>query len=108
MALVTPQIPNITGSAISYAIPTTSETFVPGPNIYYHVFTVGTADTVTIVVPGSQYGQARPDIVRAQGTNSHHFYGPLVSDLADPATGFVTITHSATTAVTAAALQMGN
>jgi hypothetical protein len=107
MALVTPQAPNITGTAITYATPTTSETFVPGPNVYYHVFTVGTAITTTVVVPGSLYGQARADVAISIGTNTNRIIGPLVSDLADPATGYVTITHSVTTAVTAAALQMG-
>lgn len=108
MALVSPQIPSVLGSAITYGTPTSSETFVPGSNVYYHVITAGTADTVTVVVPGNVYGQPRPDIAIVIGTNSSRIIGPLVPDLADPTTGLVTITHSATTAVTAAALQMGN
>lgn len=107
MALVVPQVPNITGSAITYATPTTSETFTPGNNVYYHVFTVGTAITTTVVVPGSAYGQARPDVAISIGTNTNRLIGPLTPDLADPATGLVTITHSVTTAVTAAGLIMG-
>jgi hypothetical protein len=107
MALVTPQIPSVSGGALTLATPTASETFIPGNNIYYVVFTVGTAITTTVVVPGSQYGQARPDVAHSIGTNSNRFIGPLVSDLADPTTGLVTITHSATTAVTAAAIQCG-
>lgn len=107
MALVIPQVPNIQGSAITYATPTTSETIVPGNNVYYHVKTVGTAITTTVVVPGSTYGQANPDVAIAIGTNTDRLIGPLVPALADPATGLVTITHSATTAVTAAALVMG-
>lgn len=108
MALVVPQAPNITGTAITYATPTTSETFQPGSNVYYHVFTVGTAITTTVVVPGTLYGQARPDVAISIGTNSNRIIGPLVADLADPTTGLVTITHSVTTAVTAAALIMGS
>ena len=107
MALVTPQTGNNNGGgAITFATPTTSETFVPGPNIYYLVFTVGTAITTTLVVPGSLYGQARPDVAYSIGTNSNRLIGPLSSDLADPTTGLVTITHSATTAVTAAAISL--
>lgn len=106
MALVSPQAPNITGSAITMSTPTTSETFVPGDNIYYWVKTVGTAITTTVVVPGTAYGQARPDVAISIGTNVDRIIGPLVADLADPATGLVTITHSVTTAVTAAALQV--
>ena len=108
MALVSPQVPNVQGTAITYSTPTTSETFVPGNNIYYIVITVGTAITTTVVVPGSTYGQARPDIAISIGTNQVRVIGPLVADLADPTTGVVTITHSVTTAVTAAAVAMGN
>ena len=105
MALVTPQVGNNNGGgAITFATPTTSETFVPGNNIYYLVLTAGTAITTTLVVPGSLYGQARPDVAYSIGTNSNRLIGPLSADLADPTTGLVTITHSANTAVTAAAI----
>lgn len=108
MALVVPQVPSILGAALTPATPTTSETFVPGNNVYYEVFTVGTAITTTVIVPGAQYGQNRPDIAISIGTNQHRIIGPLVADLADPTTGYVTITHSVTTAVTANAFIAGN
>ena len=108
MALVVPQIPSVSGGAITLATPTTSETFVPGNDMYYVVFTAGTAITTTVVVPGNQYGQARPDIAHSIGTNSNRIIGPLVTDLADPTTNLVTITHSVTTAVTAACIQVGS
>lgn len=105
MALVTPQVGNNNGGgAITFATPTTSETFVPGPNVWYLVLTAGTGITTTLVVPGNVYGQGRPDVVYTIGTNSNRLIGPLTSDLADPSTSLVTITHSATTAVTAAAI----
>ena len=105
MALVTPQVGNNNGGgAIIFATPTTSETFVPGNNIYYLVLTAGTGITTTLVVPGNLYGQARPDVAYTIGTNSNRLIGPLSADLADPTTGLVTITHSVTTAVTAAAI----
>jgi hypothetical protein len=104
MALVTPQVGNNNGGgAITFATPTTSETFVPGNNVWYLVLTGGTAITTTLVVPGTAYGQARPDVAYSIGTNSNRLIGPLTSDLADPTTGLVTITHSVNTAVTAAA-----
>ena len=107
MALVTPQTGNNNGGgAITFATPTTSETFVPGPNIYYLVLTAGTGITTTLVVPGNLYGQARPDVTYTIGTNSNRLIGPLSSDLADPTTSLVTITHSVTTAVTAAAISL--
>lgn len=105
MALVQPQVGNNNGgAAITFATPTTSETFVPGPNVWYLVLTAGTGITTTLVVPGSLYGQARPDVVYTISTSSNRLIGPLTSDLADPTTGLITITHSATTAVTAAAI----
>jgi len=107
VALVTPQVGNNNGGgAITFATPTTSETFVPGNNIYYLVLTAGTAITTTLVVPGNLYGQARPDVAYSIGTNSNRLIGPLTYDLADPTTGLITITHSATTAVTAAAISL--
>lgn len=105
MALVTPQVSNNNGGpAINLATPTTSETFVPNERASYLVLTAGTAITTTLVVPDNQYGQARPDVVYSIGTNSNRLIGPLVSDLADRTTGLITITHSVTTAVTAAAI----
>jgi hypothetical protein len=107
VALLTPQAPNIAGAAMTYTAVNSSETVVPANNLYLHVKTVGTGATVTIVVPGSVYGQARPDVATALGTNVDRLFGPLVADLADPSTGLVTITYSATTAITAALLQFG-
>jgi hypothetical protein len=107
MALLAAQAPNITGSAMTYSAVSASDTVAPGNNVYLHVKTTTNADNVTVVVPGSAYGQARPDIVVALGTSADRHIGPLVADLADPTTGFVTVTHSSTTGVTAAALQFG-
>jgi hypothetical protein len=70
------------------------------------VLTAGTGITTTLVVPGNLYGQPRPDVVYTIGTNSNRLIGPLTQDLADPTTGLVTITHSVTTAVTAAAISL--
>lgn len=107
MALVTPQTGNNNGGGgINYATPTTSETFVPNDRVAYQVFTTSTGITTTLVVPGNQYGQPRPDVVYTIGTNSNRLIGPLSSDLQDPTTGLITITHSVTTGVTAAAITL--
>lgn len=108
MALLTAQAPNITGAALTYSAVNSSDTAVPGNNVYLHVKTGGTGTTVTVVVPGSTYGQARPDVSSgAIGTSTDRIIGPLVADLADPTTGLVTIQYSSTATVTAALLQMG-
>jgi hypothetical protein len=108
MALVTPQTGNTNGGgAITLATPgTTARDFVPGTNIYYLIFTGATAITATLVVPGSVYGQARPDVAYSIGTNSNRLIGPLVADLADPTSTLVTINLSATTNVTEAAIAL--
>ena len=107
MALVSPQVANNNGgAAITFATPTTSETFLPNDRVAYLVLTAGTAITTSLVVPGNAYGQARPDVAYSIGTNSNRLIGPLTADLADPTTGLITITHSVTTAVTAAAISL--
>jgi hypothetical protein len=109
MALVSPQTPSVSGGALTIATPAaTTLEFVPGQNVYYLILTGATAITATVVVPCSQYGQARPDIAHSIGTSSNRLIGPLVNDLADPVTSLVTITLSATTNVTAAAFTAGS
>ena len=107
MAVLTAQAPNITGAALTPVAVSSSDTILPGNNVYVMVITVGTGATVGIVVPGSLYGQARPDVATAVGTNTWRIFGPLVSDLADVSTGLVTITYSATTAITCVPMIMG-
>jgi hypothetical protein len=107
MALLSQQAPNITGTALTYSTPSASDTIVPGSGLYLHVKTGGTGTTVTVVVPGTQYGQARPDVAVVIGVSTDRLIGPLVGDLADPATGLITVQYSSTTTVTAALLQMG-
>lgn len=60
--------------------------------------------TVTMVVPGSQYGQPRPDVPVVVPANSDRFIGPLVRDLAEPADGRVDFTYSAVASVSVAAV----
>jgi hypothetical protein len=93
---------------MNYSPVNASDTAPPGGNLYLHVKTVGTGITVTVVVPGTAYGTARPDIAVVLGTNTDRLIGPLVGDLADPATGLVTVQFSPTTACTSALLQMGS
>ena len=106
MAVVTPQTGNTNGGgALTFATPgATARDFVPGNNIYYLVLTGATSITATLVVPGTLYGQARPDVAYSIGTNSNRLIGPLTADLADQTTGLVTINLSVTTNVTEAGI----
>ena len=69
---------------------------------WFEVTVGGTSTTITLVVPGSAYGQARPDVSSGAVSNTTRRFGPLVPDLVDPATGVITISTSQQTAVTVA------
>lgn len=62
-----------------------------------------TSVTVTLVVPGSAYGQARPDVAYTIAAGGVAVIGPLVPDLAQ-VDGYVDFTYSAVTTVTSAAI----
>jgi hypothetical protein len=106
MALLIAQQINVPGLTPTFPAPSASDTMVPDERSFM-VYKVGvTATTITLVVPGSQYGQARPDVVHSAITSTERWIGPLVVDLADPATGLITITTSQQTGVTAALLRV--
>jgi hypothetical protein len=56
------------------------------------------ASTATITVPGTQYGQARPDIgpVSLPAGGAPVVFGGLVSDLADPGDGLIDVVTAGT------------
>lgn len=109
MALLTPQQVGITGLAPVYSAPTASDTITPDDRVFLHVKNTNAgADTATVVVPGSTYGQANPDVaVNVPATTGDRMIGPMVAALADPSTGLITVTHSNTGAgVTCALLRV--
>lgn len=67
----------------------------------------GASITVTVVTPGNDvYGLARPDITLSVAAAASALFGPFPSDLADPVTGLVAVTYSATASVTVALIQV--
>lgn len=104
MALLTMQQVVITGTTPSYGAVAASDTVVPDERAFLIVKNAsGTQDNAVVVVPGSTYGQANPDVTTAVPiTTGERWIGPLVPALADPTTGLITITHSQTTSVTCA------
>lgn len=66
----------------------------------------GSSINVTLVVPGSQYGQERPDVVQAVAAGVTRRFGPMTADLADPTDGQIDIICSAVTTVTVAAVRV--
>jgi hypothetical protein len=63
----------------------------------------GSPITVTLVVPGTEYGQARADVPYTVAAGGVALIGPLVTDLA-PSDGLVDFTYSGVTSVTVAAV----
>lgn len=106
MALLSPQQVKATGTTVTYSTPTTTDTAVPDDRAFWHVKIGATATNVTLVVPGSAYGQDRPDVVLSGLTSTERMIGPLVPDLADPATGLVGLNVSQTTGVTTALIRI--
>lgn len=109
MALLAAQQVTITGLTPSFtAASAGGDTVAPDDRVFLRVKnTDAAAKTVTVAVPGSVYGQARPDVaVNVPATTGDVLIGPLVGDLANDATGVVDITYSAVTGVTVAAVRV--
>lgn len=106
MATLNYQQAKVTGTAVTFAAATSGgDKVAPSTN---SVVLVRNADTnphtVTVAVPGNQYGQARPDVpvVVAAGTTA--VIGPFPTDLGDPTDRLVHLTYDAVTAVSIAAV----
>lgn len=102
MALMSAQVVSVAGLTPSYTTPTVSDTISPGPNLWLHVKTTTNADTVTLVdASRTPAGAASANLAVSIGTSSERLIGPLDPDLTNTATGFITVTHSNVTGVTA-------
>jgi hypothetical protein len=103
MALMAPQVISVAGLTPVYSTPTVSDTVAPDVNLFLHVKTTTNADTVTLVdASRTPAGAASANLTVAIGTTSERLIGPLDQDLTNPATGFISVTHSSITGVTAA------
>lgn len=104
MALLAVQQVQITGTTPSYGAVAATDTLVPDDGAFLIVKNVsGSADTCTIVTPGSTFGQANPDVVvTVPATTGERWIGPMVPELADPATGLITVTHAPQASITCA------
>lgn len=103
MALLSPQ--SIVGVSLtpSFSAVSASDTVIPLDDMFYVVRNAGgSADTVTIVIPGNDaFGSAIPDPTITVPATTGERWILLTQAMADPATGLITITHSFTTSVTA-------
>lgn len=110
MAELAPQQIKITGLAPVLAAANSTDTVKADDRVWLLYRNTNAATrTITVVTPTKldQWGQALPDIVvTIAATTGEEKIGPMVQDLADPATGLITINLSATTNVTVAAIRI--
>lgn len=108
MALLGTQQIGITGTNPTYGSAGGSgDTLIPDGRTVLHVKNGdGSSHSVTVAVPGTEYGQARADVVVAVPAGESRFIGPFVNDLADPTDGHVHVTYTATTSMTVAAIRV--
>jgi len=109
MALLAHQQITIGGATITLGAASASDTVVPDDRLFllYRNTNAATRDIV-VVVPGTYYGQPLTDsTVTIAGTTGEEFIGPIDRRLADPTTGLVTITCTASAVgVTVAAIRV--
>lgn len=108
MALLQPQQIGL-GTAITYAAATVTvgDAAYPDDRAWFEVVNgSGGSINATLVVPGSYFGQARPDVVVAVPAGQTRRIGPLSPELADPIDGQVDLICSAVTSVTIAVVRI--
>lgn len=107
MAVLATQVSTPTGANLTLSAASGGgDSFTPGSSTSLLVHNGdATAKTITIVVPGSTYGQANPDITLSVPAGGVALFGPWPTDIADPADGQVDVTYSATTSVRVAAVR---
>lgn len=108
MALLAPQTPAVTGMTPTYSAVSASDTIkYSGDNIFLIVKNAGVASiTATVVVPGTSFGQANPDVTVTVAAAGESWIGPFDEDMQDSATDLITVTFSVTTSVTAAVVKL--
>lgn len=104
MATLTSQRPTVTGAALTMqAAAGGGDKAKPGAFVLVTNGGVGSI-TVTVAVPGTEYGQARADIPVTVAAGASKMIGPLPSDLRGT-DGLVALTYSGVTSVTVAAIE---
>lgn len=107
MTLLIAQPAAVTGLNAAYtAAAGGGDTIAPAPGLVLHVKNGDAAPkTVTLVRPGTQYGQANPSVAVVIAASPGNQFIRIPPEFADPATGLVSVTYSAATLVTVALLQ---
>lgn len=110
MAALTTQVITRASLAETYAAVAASDTFVPGETTFLRIVNAGgSPDNISVAAPG---GGVLPNVTNAATTATvtnatAKVIGPFPANVyADPTTGLATITHSFTTSVTVAVLNL--
>lgn len=113
MAALTPQTIGVTGTLVTYAAATsgaggdTLDGSLADGRTWYEVNNAsGGSINAILDVPGTVYGQARPDVTVAVAAGALRRIGPITADLVDPTTNTSKLTYSAVTSVTVAAVRI--
>lgn len=106
MALLAPQAVSIVGTTPTYSTVNATDTVkLTSNNLYLHVKNANAgAVTVTVVVPGTKFGQANPDVVVTIAPGAEKFIGSFAGEMVDPTTQLISVTFSPTATVTSALL----
>ena len=107
MATLTTQQIGVTGTAVTLAAAAGGGDAVLGDDRTFLVVNnaSGGSITVTVVIPGTTYGQNNPDIPVAVPAAGTRYIGPLTAAMADPTTGLVGLTYSGVTSLTVGAVR---
>lgn len=103
MALMTAQSPLHTGKQPTYGAANASDTVKWNNSAQFLIVKNGGGGSinVTVVVPGTKFGQNNPDIVVAVPAGEERWIGPFDQDMAD-SDNLITVQYSGTTSVTSA------
>lgn len=107
MALLTPQQIDIDGLEPVFAAASAGgDTVSPDDRVYVEVINGdGTDTTVTVVVPGTTYAQANPDVAVVVTAGERRKIGPFPRAIADT-DGLVDLTYSKVTSLTVGAFRI--
>jgi hypothetical protein len=99
MAVLTPQTVPLAGLSPNLVAAGSDTVNVTSDRMYLVIRNAHATNTstVTIVVPGSAWGQAKPDVVLTiAALTERFFWGPLAAELADASTGVINVNTTGT------------
>jgi len=107
MAFLAPQQVPVTGITPTFtAAAAGGDSCSPDDRVFLRVKNSGASATVTLAVPGSDYGQANPDVAVVVPATTGDVLIALPPGLADLSTGLVSWTYSAAAALTVALVRV--